>query len=188
MFRFPRPTPAAAASAAAAAVALVAAGAAPARGQEAAAEVRDLTLPVLDLSLETSSLDRSYRRVETTEDVRLSLAADVLFRFDSAGLGPRARDRLADAAGEVTKLEPGSVRIVGHTDSRGSDAYNNGLSLRRARSVQAALEDELGAAAPSFEVSGKGESQPIAANTTADGDDSPKGRARNRRVEIRIPK
>jgi outer membrane protein OmpA-like peptidoglycan-associated protein len=69
------------------------------------------------------------------------------------------------------------VMIVGHTDSTGSDAANNQLSLNRAESVRDYMVGQ-GIAANRIQVSGKGESEPIADNTTAD------GRAKNRRVEI----
>ncbi len=151
-------------------------------------EVRDLTLPVLDLSLETSSLDGSVRRIEDREDVRVTLAADVLFEFNRAGLTPRAGERIDEVADEIRSASPGTVTIEGHTDSKGTSSYNMGLSLRRAQAVRAVLARKLGASGPRLAASGKGETRPVVANTKPDGSDSPRGRARNRRVEIRIPK
>lgn len=155
----------------------------------ATAEISELTLPVLDLQLETASLDGNVRRVETRDEVRLRLAADVLFRFDSARLSPRAQRRLATVADELRRVEAGTVvRVEGHTDSRGTTSYNAGLSRRRAESVRAALGAELDGEGPRLVTSGRGERDPVAANTKPDGSDSPRGRARNRRVEIRIPR
>lgn len=169
---------------------VAAAGPAASASQPAAAtaEVRDLTLPVLDLQLETSSLDRSVRRVEGEDDVRLTLAADVLFEFNRAQLSPRAQQRIAQVAEELRRAAPGTVTIEGHTDSKGSAAYNRGLSRRRAESVRAVLSRSLGGSAPRFVTAGRGESRPVASNTKPDGSDSARGRARNRRVEVRIPK
>lgn len=184
MFRFPRLLRGACV---AAAVALVAPSAA-AQGPPATAPVSELALPVLDLELETASLDGSVRRVESREDVRVTLAADVLFAFDRAQLSPRAAARIDQVAQEIRRAGPGPITIEGHTDSRGSAAYNRGLSLRRAEAVRSALARALGASAPSLVTSGRGESEPVARNTNPDGSDSPQGRARNRRVEIRIPR
>lgn len=187
MFRSPRGTRLGAALAVAFAAG---AGAADTAAQQdgATAEVRDLTLPVLDLELETSSLDRSVRRVEDSGDVRVTLAADVLFEFNRARLSPRTDQRIERAADEIRRADAESVTIVGHTDSKGSESYNLALSRRRAEAVRAALERSLAGSAPRLVTSGRGESRPIASDTEPDGSDSPAGRARNRRVEIRIPK
>ncbi len=77
----------------------------------------------------------------------------------------------------------GPVTIIGHTDSKGKEAYNQELSLRRAESTKAWLLDKGGAKA-TYQVEGKGESQPVADNTKPDGSDNPEGRAKNRRVDI----
>lgn len=185
MFRFPR-----AATTVTAAAALLVAAAAPTQAQDGSgtAEVRDLTLQASELSLETSSLDRSYRRVEDTEDVRVTLATDVLFEFGSARLGPKAKGALAEAAEEIRDLDGGAVTIEGHTDTKGTAAYNLTLSGRRAQAVRTVLSDVLAGDGPPLAATGRGEAEPVAANTKADGADSPEGRARNRRVEIRIPK
>ncbi len=159
-----------------------------AAGAPTTAEVSELTLPIIDLELETTSLDGGFRRVEGRRDVRLTLSADVLFAFDSARLSPRARSRLAAAAREIRALHPDAVSIIGHTDSKGSPGYNLGLSRRRAASVSSALAAALGGSAPRLTASGRGESEPVVSNTDRAGNDSPAGRARNRRVEIRIPK
>ncbi len=170
--------------------ALVAAGGAasgPAAG-ETTVEVQDLTLPVIDLRLESASLDRSVRRSESRANVRVTLAADVVFPFDSARLTGKARGRIAEIAREIRRERPDRVTIEGHTDSKGSGAFNSRLSLRRARAVARALTRTLGRSAPRLVATGKGESQPVAANRAPDGGDDPRGRALNRRVEIAIPR
>ena len=106
---------------------------------------------------------------------------DVLFEFDSARLTAADKLRLDKIATRL-KAEAPSARlsVTGHTDSRGSDAYNQKLSERRAHSVTDYLV-ESGISRSSFvAVQGAGETQPVADNNTAD------GRSMNRRVEIRI--
>jgi outer membrane protein OmpA-like peptidoglycan-associated protein len=109
----------------------------------------------------------------------------VPFEFDSADLSAPAKDTLAqtirDVRNDADKTRP--VVIVGHTDSLGPADYNQRLSVRRARAVRDAL-GELAVYGIRFEVSGKGERAPIAAETRPDGSDDPAGRARNRRVDI----
>jgi outer membrane protein OmpA-like peptidoglycan-associated protein len=114
-------------------------------------------------------------QIETTETRTkrsIAMPSDVLFAFDSAQLS-RAGARAVRAV--AADLE-GDVRVTGHTDARGSGAYNRRLSVRRASAVARALR----AAAPSLalRVSSAGEAHPIASNRTE------QGRARNRRVEI----
>lgn len=152
------------------------------------AEVQELTTPVVDIETETASLDRSLKRVERRADVQVNLAADVLFGFNKASLTGKARKRLRQVAAEIRAAGPGAVKVIGHTDSKGRDSSNLGLSRRRARSVEKALRMILGPKAPAFRVRGRGEADPVAANTRPDGSDNPKGRAENRRVEVRVPK
>jgi len=114
----------------------------------------------------------------------VDLPADVLFDFDKAIIRPDAEPALARAA-ELLKSYPGAqVTIGGHTDAKGDDAYNDALSLRRARSVADRLQSP--AAGRSIKAEGFGERRPVAPNTRPDGADDPDGRQKNRRVEIRI--
>lgn len=106
---------------------------------------------------------------------------DVHFQFDSAKLTPADKDVL-DTIATRLKQESSSAQltVTGHTDSVGSDAYNQKLSDRRAHSVVEYLISQ-GIPRSSFvSVTGAGESQPVADNKTAD------GRAMNRRTEIKI--
>jgi len=154
-------------------------------GPPARADVVDLQLPIIDISTPVSSLDGSVSRTESAQETRITLSADILFAFDKASLSGKSRSRLEDVREQLRAAKPGSVRIEGHTDDKGSDAYNVRLSERRARTVARALRSALSGA--DVAVAGRGEADPVAANTV-DGKDSPKGRARNRRVEIRLPK
>jgi OOP family OmpA-OmpF porin len=118
----------------------------------------------------------------------VTLAADVLFRFDKAVLSPRARQRIAEVSERISQADPAKVKVDGYTDSKGSDSYNLGLSRRRAAAVAVALHRRLGGAGPRLVTHGHGEADPVAANARKDGGDNPKGRARNRRVTITFPR
>ncbi len=113
----------------------------------------------------------------------IQLSADVLFDFDKATIKPAAANALRRVALVIKKKAKGPVTIIGHTDSKGKEAYNQELSLRRAESTKAWLLEKGGAKA-TYQVEGKGESQPVADNTKPDGSDNPEGRAKNRRVDI----
>jgi outer membrane protein OmpA-like peptidoglycan-associated protein len=103
----------------------------------------------------------------------------VLFDFNKATLKPEARSQLAVVL-QALKEQPGlNVLVVGHTDSVGSDAYNMGLSQRRAESVATYLVQN-GVPRQSIKTEWHGESQPVASNANA------QGRAQNRRVEITL--
>ena len=108
---------------------------------------------------------------------KVTLNADALFDFDKSVLKPAAIASLNSLAGKVKSLTREVVVAVGHTDSIGTDAYNHKLSIRRAEAVKKYLVSQ-GIEAKRIYVEGKGESQPVADNKTAE------GRAKNRRVQI----
>lgn len=172
--------------AALAAVAVLAAAGA-ARAQNTA-EVRQLTFPVLDLELTTQSLDDTVTRSESARRVDVVLSADVLFAFNRATLTSGARSRIDVAVRELRARRPSQVTVAGYTDAKGSPDYNLALSRRRAAAVAQVLRRALGSGAPALLTEGHGEADPVQANTKPDGSDNPKGRARNRRVEITFPK
>ena len=119
----------------------------------------------------------------------MTLAADVLFRFDRASLTGKAQSRIAEAAAKIGEDDPPVVRVTGYTDSKGSDAYNLGLSRRRAAAVDGGAARRAGRAARhALRTRGRGEADPVAPNTKPDGTDNPRGRARNRRVEVVFPR
>jgi OOP family OmpA-OmpF porin len=115
--------------------------------------------------------------VAAPQDEVIVLSDKVLFDFDSATLTPAANDVLAEISKRLTDGTVISVLVKGHTDSVGSEAYNDKLSQRRADSVVAFLVGQ-GVAADKIKAEGFGESHPVADNATD------AGRARNRRVEI----
>ena len=108
---------------------------------------------------------------------KVTLNADALFDFDKSTLKPAAVASLNSLAGKVKSLTLEVIVAVGHTDSVGTDAYNQKLSIRRAEAVKKHLVSQ-GIEARRIYVEGKGEAQPVADNKTAE------GRAKNRRVQI----
>lgn len=125
---------------------------------------------------------------ETPTEVRVDMAADVLFDFDKADLLPKADETLQKAADFIRdRAKGGVVRIEGHTDAKGNDAYNQKLSERRAASVKTWFAAH-GLNGIKFSTEGFGAKKPIAPNAKPDGSDDPEGRQKNRRVEIVIRK
>lgn len=128
--------------------------------------------------------------LEVTEEaggVRYTLSADVLFDFDSEALRPASREALVALSNDVRRRFENPVIVVeGHTDAKGSDAYNEALSERRAASVAAFLSGEEGFPPTAIETLGLGESRPAAPNETPEGQDDPEGRQLNRRVELLV--
>ena len=110
---------------------------------------------------------------------KVTFAADAFFDFDKAVLKPEGKAKLDDVASKVQDINLEVIIAVGHTDSIGSDAYNQKLSVRRAEAVKAYLVSK-GIAKDRVYTEGKGEKQPVADNKTA------AGRAQNRRVEIEV--
>ena len=117
--------------------------------------------------------------VREGDSLILNMPSQVTFGVDSSAIQPAFRQTLNEVASTLKEYESSYIDIYGHTDSTGSDSYNQGLSERRAGSVESYLIGQ-GVQAARLETRGFGESQPIATNTTEE------GRAANRRVEIRI--
>lgn len=118
--------------------------------------------------------------------LEMDLAGDVLFDFDSVQIRPEAARQLAKVAHVIRDRATGRVEVIGHTDAKGSEDYNKKLSQQRAISVMRWLNTKEGIPAEIMVGKGKGSSKPIAHNTMPDGSDNPEGRAKNRRVEIRL--
>jgi len=110
---------------------------------------------------------------------RIIVLQGTQFAFDSAELTPEARGILDANAAVLERQSDIRVRIEGHTDSTGLEAYNQGLSERRAKAVEDFLISK-GVSADRLETEGYGPSSPIAPNDTRE------GRAMNRRVELKV--
>ncbi len=106
-------------------------------------------------------------------------AADAFFDFDKSVLKPAGKAKLDDLVSKVKGINLEVIIAVGHTDSVGTDAYNQKLSVRRAEAVKAYLVTK-GIEKNRIYTEGKGEKQPVADNKTKE------GRAKNRRVEIEV--
>ena len=115
--------------------------------------------------------------VPTSEKV--SFSADAFFDFDKSTLKTEGKEKLDDLAMKLQGINLEVIIAVGHTDSIGTDAYNEKLSMRRANSVKAYLQGK-GIEASRIYTEGKGEKQPVESNATSE------GRAKNRRVEIEV--
>ena len=110
---------------------------------------------------------------------KVTYAADAFFDFNKSVLKPEGKAKLDDLTSKVKGVNLEVIIAVGHTDSVGSDVYNQKLSVRRAESVKAYLVSK-GIEKNRVYTEGKGEKQPVADNKTAE------GRAKNRRVEIEV--
>jgi OOP family OmpA-OmpF porin len=110
---------------------------------------------------------------------KVTYAADAFFDFDKSVLKPEGKAKLNDLISKVKGINLEVIIAVGHTDSVGTDAYNQRLSVRRAEAVKAYLVSR-GIEKNRVYTEGKGEKQPVADNRTAE------GRAKNRRVEIEV--
>ncbi len=110
---------------------------------------------------------------------KVTFAADAFFDFDKSTLKPEATAKLDDLVGKTKGINLEVIIAVGHTDSVGSDEYNQKLSIRRSEAVKAYLVNK-GVEPNRVYTEGKGEKQPVADNKTAE------GRAKNRRTEIEV--
>ncbi|MCF8157420.1 MAG: OmpA family protein [Rhodoferax sp.] len=110
---------------------------------------------------------------------KVTYAADAFFDFDKAVLKPEGKAKLDDLVGKVKGINLEVIIAVGHTDSVGTDAYNQKLSIKRSEAVKAYLVSK-GIEKSRVYTEGKGEKQPVADNKTKE------GRSKNRRVEIEV--
>ena len=147
-----------------------------------------VTFPVVQFDAKAVAFDAKVLTIEfpqasvdgsVTEDGKvITLRADVFFAYNKATLNSKASAALDRAAARLKELGATTVRVAGYTDSKGTAAYNRGLSLRRAEAVRAGLATRLPDLTQA--VKGYGESRPVASNESA------KGRALNRRVTIAV--
>ena len=110
---------------------------------------------------------------------KVTFAADAFFDVDKSVLKPEGKAKLDDLVSKMGGINLEVIIAVGHTDSDGSDAYNQKLSVRRSESVKAYLVSK-GIEKNRVYTEGKGEKQPVADNKTKE------GKKKNRRVEIEV--
>jgi adhesin transport system outer membrane protein len=117
--------------------------------------------------------------ISRTAPTHVTFLADALFDFDKSVLKPAGKTQLDHLIGQIKGIDVEVVIVIGHADWIGTDAYNQKLSERRANTVKTYLVSQ-GIPSGRVRSEGRGESQPVASNATAE------GRARNRRVEVTI--
>lgn len=113
------------------------------------------------------------------EGINVTFDSGLLFGFNSSDLQSGAQQSLTKFAESMKEFEETNILVVGHTDSKGSEEYNQSLSERRAQSAADFLRQQ-GLSEARIQIEGRGESEPIATNDTAE------GRQENRRVEVAI--
>ena len=145
-------------------------------------QVQPLDRRVVPVSRSSSS-DSAVTYSSDGQTTVASLSGDVTFDVDSSALTDRAKQVLDDIVKRWNGKPPATVTVVGHTDSVADDAHNQTLSEQRAKAVA----DYLTSKVPSLNVqsSGKGESEPVASETNADGSVNEAGKAANRHVDVR---
>ena len=110
---------------------------------------------------------------------KVTYAADTFFDFDKSVLKPEGKAKLDDLVSKIKTINLEVIIAIGHTDSIGSNSYNQKLSVRRSEAVKAYLVSK-GIEKNRVYTEGKGEKQPVADNKTS------QGRAKNRRVELEV--
>jgi outer membrane protein OmpA-like peptidoglycan-associated protein len=135
-----------------------------------------------------SYLDKQAREMEEIEgaevqrqgdELRVTFDNAILFDYDSSALKTASQDQLTEVADVLSRYPDTDILVLGHTDSSGSDDYNQSLSERRASAVRGFLMG-AGVASSRITARGYGETAPVADNG------SESGRAQNRRVELNV--
>jgi outer membrane protein OmpA-like peptidoglycan-associated protein len=127
--------------------------------------------------LDEKLADADVKRVG--EGIVVTFDSGLLFDFNSSTLQGGARQNLREFAESMNEFQETDILIVGHTDAKGADEYNQGMSERRVQSATDFLVQQ-GISANRIRTEGRGETEPIATNETAE------GRTLNRRVEVAI--
>jgi outer membrane protein OmpA-like peptidoglycan-associated protein len=131
-----------------------------------------------DLAKEAARNELSIVRM-TEDTLRVGIASDVSFDVGSAEIKFNARQTYDKIAAVLRDYDKTIIHVVGHTDSDGTDQYNQGLSERRAEAVANLLANN-GVPSARVRIEGRGEREPVASNATAE------GKRKNRRVDIVI--
>lgn len=145
--------------------------------------LRETEIPSERLALTSKLITELGARQTSDLAISIDLPADVLFDFDKHDLRPDSAGPLAKAVDLVRSYPNAPLEVIGHTDAKGSDAYNDALSLRRAVAVESVLREKTGRKG---RTEGMGKRRPVSPNVTVEGQDDPAGRQQNRRVQILI--
>ncbi len=135
--------------------------------------IMDKQAKELEQNIEGATVER------VGEGIKVTFQSGILFAFDSDVVLPEARANLTALARSLDKYPDTDLLIVGHTDDVGTDAYNLGLSDRRAAAAASYLRFR-GVSDGRLRTAGRGETEPVASN------DADQGRRLNRRVEVAI--
>jgi outer membrane protein OmpA-like peptidoglycan-associated protein len=130
-------------------------------------------------ALRAAARDSQIEVTRQGDEIALNLPENISFDFNSAVVKPELRSELQEVSGILREYNSTVIGVYGHTDNVGSAAVNDRLSLQRAEAVAGTLES-FGVPRARMMTRGYGFTQPVATNDTAE------GRARNRRVELRI--
>jgi outer membrane protein OmpA-like peptidoglycan-associated protein len=153
----------------------------------ARAHVLDIRPTVLDIKGVSSGIQSVLQDLGAKvvgNQLKIELASDVLFDFDKYSLRPEANDALRKVGAVASAYPKSPLLIEGHTDGKGTHAYNIKLSENRAASVKDWLVQNASVVPSRITTRGWGEARPVAPNKNPDGSDNPEGRQKNRRVEI----
>ena len=143
-------------------------------------------LDIIGITLGIESVLKDLNAKVTDREIRIDLAADVLFDFDKYTLRPEATASLTKVGQVVAGYPDAPLLIEGHTDGKGTHPYNMTLSENRAGAVKKWLVENAGIKASRITTRGWGETKPVAPNKNPDGTDDPAGRQKNRRVELTL--
>jgi outer membrane protein OmpA-like peptidoglycan-associated protein len=156
--------------------------AAAARAALAHAKIHD----IVGITLGIEAVLKELAAKVTDREIRIDLPADVLFDFDKYALRPTANDSLKKVGQVASGYPDAPLLIEGHTDGKGTHAYNMTLSDNRAGAVKKWLVENAGIKASRITTRGWGDTKPVAPNNKPDGSDDPQGRQKNRRVELTL--
>ncbi len=137
----------------------------------------------------TATVEKNLTELQaevTREGIKFNLPDNILFEFDKYNVRAQAKPTLAKVNQLLSHYKDAQVFIFGHTDSKGDDTYNLGLSHKRSAAVKYYFVNVFKVPATRMQTKGLGETKPIAPNENPDGSDNEAGRAKNRRVEFFI--
>jgi len=143
-------------------------------------------LDIVGVALGIDAVMKDLGAKVTDQEIRIELAADVMFDFDKYTLRPEAAATLQKVGRVVAKYGEAPLLIEGHTDNKGTHPYNMNLSQKRADAVKKWLVDNATIKPARITTTGWGETKPVAPNRKPDGSDDPNGRQKNRRVELTL--
>lgn len=143
-------------------------------------------LDIVGVALGIDAVMKDLGAKVTDQEIRIELAADVMFDFDKYTLRPEAAATLQKVGRVVANYGEAPLLIEGHTDNKGTHPYNMNLSQKRADAVKKWLVDNATIKPARITTTGWGETKPVAPNRKPDGSDDPNGRQKNRRVELTL--